>query len=336
MSDARPHAPKKRGDKERLDGVLVIDKPRGPTSHDAVAKLRRALGTSEIGHAGTLDPMATGVLVVCVGEATKLSPWLTAADKAYEATIALGAETDTLDAEGTVTRRADVPLAILRALEGIKSGRVHEHLVRAVGHEKERTLQVPPAVSAIRKDGVRSYERARKGEVTELEPRPVHVVGIELLDGGIDPDGHGGWLAVTCQVGKGYYVRSLARDLAASLGTLGHLSALRRTRSGAFEVEEAMALDTPADELAARVIALARAATRALPEVRLTEAGARDARFGRAVRAEDMSGGSAGEGPPTAGVPRAWLDPEGRLVAVGERGEDGSGRVLRGFAAEIA
>jgi tRNA pseudouridine55 synthase len=313
----------------RLDGVLVIDKPRGPTSHDAVARLRRALGTSEIGHAGTLDPMATGVLVVCVGEATKLSPWLTAADKAYEATIALGAETDTLDAEGTVTRRADVPLAVLEALERIKSGKVHDHLVRAVLHEKERTLQVPPAVSAIKKDGVRAYARARKGEAQELAPRAVRAMGIELLDGGIDADGGGGWLALTCHVAKGYYVRSLARDLAASLGTLGHLSALRRTRSGPFEESESMPLDTPGDELAARVIALPRAATRALPEVRLTEAGTRDARFGRAVQVEDMTGGE-GDAP---GAPLAWLDPEGRLVAVGERTEEGTGRVLRGFGA---
>src|SRR5271156_236165 len=109
-----------------LDGVLVIDKPRGPTSHDVVAKLRRVLGTSEIGHAGTLDPMATGVLVMCVGEATKLSSWLTAADKAYEATVALGAETDSLDADGEVTRRAPVALAILEALDRLKSGKVHD------------------------------------------------------------------------------------------------------------------------------------------------------------------------------------------------------------------
>ncbi len=317
-----------RAPRERLDGVLVIDKPRGPTSHDVVARLRRTLGTREIGHAGTLDPMATGVLVVCAGEATKLSPWLTAADKAYEATIALGVETDSLDADGTITRRADVPRSILEALERIKSGKVHEHLARAAQHEKDRTLQVPPAVSAIKKDGVRSYERARKGEAEELAPRPVHVEAIDLLDGGIDADGRGGWLAVTCDVAKGYYVRALARDLAAALGTLGHLTALRRLRSGAFEIEEAMPLDTPADELAARVVALARAATRALPEVRLTEAGARDARFGRAVRVEDMSG--AAESRSREGA-HAWLDGGGKLVAIGERNADGSGRVVRGF-----
>ncbi len=324
---------RERAPQERLDGVLVIDKPRGPTSHDVVAKLRRVLGTREIGHAGTLDPMATGVLVVCVGEATKLSPWLTAADKAYEATVALGAETDTLDAEGTITKRSDVALSVLEALDRIKAGKIHDHLARAVAHEAARTLQVPPLVSAIRTDGVRSYDRVRKLEdgakAEELPPRPVAVRAIELLDGGIDPDGRGGWLALTCHVGKGYYVRSLARDLAASLGTLGHLTALRRLRSGPFELDEAMPLDTPGDELAARVIDVARAAARALPAQLLTEAGARDARFGRAVRAEDMPG-DAGKGP------HAWLDAAGALVAVGERAEDGAGRVLRGFAAPKA
>ena len=130
---------------------------------------------------------------------------------------------------------------------------------------------------------------------------------------------------MTCEVTKGYYVRALARDLAASLGTLGHLTALRRTRSGPFELDEAMPLDTPADELAARVIALSRAATRALPEARLTESGARDARFGRVVRAEDIAWHGDG--------PHAWLDVDGGLVAVGEREEGGSGRVVRGFSA---
>ncbi|MGO8994192.1 MAG: tRNA pseudouridine(55) synthase TruB [Polyangiaceae bacterium] len=319
--------PRKSGD--RVDGVLVLDKPRGPTSHDAVARVRRALGTREVGHAGTLDPMATGVLVVCVGEATKLSPWLTAADKTYEATIAFGAETDTLDAEGTVTRRADVPLALLEAFERVRSGTVHDHLARAVASERSRTMQVPPTVSAIKKDGVRSYVRARSAEGVDAEalaPRPVTLHALDLLDGGIDPDGHGGWLAVKCHVSKGFYVRALARDLAATLGTLGHLTALRRTRSGPFETDEAVPLDTPGDELAARLIPLARAAIRALPEARLTESGVRDARFGRAVRAEDIAWSGGGESGPCA-----WLDGEGGLVAVGERSEDGTGRVIRGF-----
>ncbi len=308
-------------------GVLVIDKPRGPTSHDVVAMLRRALRTREIGHAGTLDPMATGVLVVCVGEATKLAPWLTAADKAYEATIALGAETDTLDAEGTITKRADVPRSMIDALARFKPEHVHDHIQAALDHELARTSQVPPQVSAIRKDGVRSYERARKGEEVEHAPRPVSVQRIAALDGGASEDG-GAWLAVTCDVAKGYYVRSLARDLAASLGTLGHLTSLRRTRSGSFVIDEAMPLDTPGDELAARIIAIEHAASRALPEVRLTETGERDARFGRPVRSEDFGG------PPSEGA-HAWLAVDGTLVAVGERDRDGVGRVIRGFTRSI-
>ena len=314
-----------------FSGVLVIDKPRGPTSHDVVARLRRSLRTREIGHAGTLDPMATGVLVVCVGEATKLSPWLTAADKAYEATIALGAETDTLDAEGTIVKRADVPRSMLDALAHFKPERVHDHIAAAIANEHARTHQVPPAVSAIRKDGVRSYERARKGEDVEHAPRPVSVRAIAVLDGGADADG-GGWIAITCDVSKGYYVRALARDLAASLGTLGHLTALRRTRSGSFVIDEAMPLDTPGDELAARMIAIEHAASRALPQVRLTETGERDARFGRPVRAEDFTSASDLE----ASGPHAWLAADGTLVAVGERDADGVGRVIRGFARATA
>jgi tRNA pseudouridine55 synthase len=317
-----------------LDGVLVIDKPRGPTSHDVVARLRRTLGTREVGHAGTLDPMATGVLVVCLGEATKLSSWLAASDKAYEATIALGAETDTLDADGTVTKRADVPLAILEALDRIRAGSVHPHIERALAAERARTTQVPPAVSAIKKDGVRSYADARRkqqlGETpAPLEPRAVAIRALEAIGGGRDEGARTGWLAVTCDVTKGFYVRALARDLAEALGTLGYLTALRRLRSGPFDIEEAMPLDTPADELAARLIKVERAATRALPVARLTESGTRDARFGRALRPEDASW-------TTSSGPHAWLGPQGELVAVGERTEDGTGRVLRGFASEPA
>ena len=308
-------------------GVLVIDKPRGPTSHDVVAKLRRALRTREIGHAGTLDPMATGVLVVCVGEATKLAPWLTAADKAYEATIALGAETDSLDAEGAVKRRADVPRSMIDALSRFKVDHVHEHIQAALARELARTEQVPPAVSAIRKDGVRSHERVRNGEEVEHPPRPVTVRSIAALGGGVDADG-GAWLAVACDVSKGYYVRSLGRDLAASLGTLGHLTALRRIQSGSFVVDEAMLLDTPSDELTARMITIEHAAVRALPEARLTETGERDARFGRRVRSEDFVH-ERHDGP------HAWLAPDGALVAVGERDAEGLGQVIRGFARPV-
>src|SRR5882672_8301191 len=140
-----------RGAAVEVCGVLIVDKPGGMTSHDVVQRLRKRLNTRAIGHAGTLDPMATGVLVVAVGEATKLAPYLTAADKAYEATIALGVATDTLDAEGQETKRVDVPRSMIEALEKFRANSVHPHIARALDAERARTSQVPPAFSAIKK-----------------------------------------------------------------------------------------------------------------------------------------------------------------------------------------
>jgi tRNA pseudouridine55 synthase len=299
-------------------GVLVIDKPRGPTSHDVVARIRKALGTREVGHAGTLDPMATGVLVVAIGEATKLVPWLTAHDKAYEATLALGVETDTLDAEGRETAREALDPDLVEALAASRGPSVAPRLRVALEQERERTEQVPPAFSAIQQGGQRAHHRARRGEVVELAPRPVRVASLEVLACSDDPP----FVTLGLEVAKGYYVRSLGRDLARALGTVGHLTALRRTRSGCFTVDEALPLDTPADELAARVEQLARVAARALPVARLTGTGARDAAHGRRVQAEDIDAPSPG--------PCAWLDERGVLVAVGEI-EEGRGRVIRGF-----
>jgi tRNA pseudouridine55 synthase len=307
-----------------LCGVLVVDKPRGPTSHDVVARLRRALRTREIGHSGTLDPMATGVLVAAIGEATKLVPYLTGADKSYEATLALGIETDTLDAEGRETARVAVPPATLAALQNLGRADADAELLAALAAERARTSQVPPAFSAIKTDGERSHARARRGEALELVARPVTVHALEVRGGGAEPTP---WLSIIVRAGKGYYVRSLARDLACRLGTVGHLTALRRTASGTFTVEDAVPPDAPADELAARMLPLARAAQRALPALVLTEHAAREARFGRPVPLDDAPGIALG--------PHAWLDPGGRLVAIGERdargGADGNGRVLRGF-----
>ncbi len=305
------------------DGVLVIDKPRGPTSHAVVARVRRLLSRREVGHAGTLDPMATGVLVVAIGEATKLVPYLTAENKSYEATIALGVATDTLDAEGTETARVPPSDALKAALAKSTGAFVAAEIEAALAIERARTSQVPPAFSAIKQAGERAYEKARRGETPELAARSVSVASLRLLDASDDPP----WLAVAMEVAKGYYVRSLARDLAASLGTVGHLTALRRTRSGSFALDEALSMDTPADELAARVLPLAHAAARVLPVAELAENGVIDARHGRPVRAEDIAASSRG-----ASVPRAWLDARGVLVAIGDMNEDGTGRVLRGFA----
>jgi tRNA pseudouridine55 synthase len=306
-----------------LDGVIVIDKPRGPTSHDVVWRLRKALGVRAIGHAGTLDPMATGVLVTAVGEATKLVPWLTAHDKGYEATIALGVETDTLDAEGLEVQRVPPSDALCAALRGSHGVESSPALRAAFEEERARTLQAPPVYSAIRSGGERAFARARRGEVVALEPRPVVVRRLELVASSAEPP----LLKVALDVGKGYYVRALARDLARALGTVGHLTELRRTRSGCFAIAEAQPLDTPADALRGAVEPLARAAARALPIARLTLAGARDARHGRPVLAGDL------EGSPSPLTPCAWLDADGELIAVGQLEEGGQGRVLRGFGA---
>jgi tRNA pseudouridine55 synthase len=312
-------APPDRRRDELAGGVLVIDKPAGPTSHDVVKRLRRLLRTPSVGHAGTLDPMATGVLVVAIGEATKLVPWLSAHDKSYEATIALGVETDTLDAEGRETRRRAPTDATVAALARSRPGAVDEALEVAFRVERERSMQVPPAYSAIRTDGERSFDRARRGEAVELAPRPARLLRIELVACVAEPC----TLEVSVDVGKGYYVRALARDLAATLGTVGHLVALRRTRSGCFSLDEAVAPDLPPEELRARLQPLARAAARALPVVRLTEAGAREARHGRVVRPADMDVTTPG--------PSAWLAPDGDLVAIGALEPDGVGRVIRGM-----
>jgi tRNA pseudouridine55 synthase len=280
-----------------MDGVIVVDKPRGPTSHDVVLRVRKTLGTREVGHAGTLDPMATGVLVVGVGEATKLIPYLTAGEKTYEATVKLGIATDTLDAEGKETSRAEVPPDFSSCLPG------------ALDAERARARQVPPAFSAIHADGERAHEKARRGEAVDLPGREVSVRTLEAVH--IDAE----YIHLRLTVSKGYYVRSLARDLAAALGTVGHLTALRRTRSGAFDLSDASPLDAP------KLIPLATAATRTLPTVDLTEIGATNAHHGRNVAVEDLSSSAAG--------PAAWLH-AGNLVAIGEM-RDGVGRVLRGF-----
>jgi tRNA pseudouridine55 synthase len=306
-----------------LDGVLVVDKPRGPTSHDVVWRLRRTLGVRAIGHAGTLDPTATGVLVAAVGEATKLVPWLTEHDKSYEATIVLGIETDTLDAEGVEVRRLAPSQELREALRGSSGAELPSVLRAAFEAERRRTLQAPPAYSAIRAGGERAFARARRGEHVELAPRPVVVRRLVLLASSSEPPS----LKVSLDVGKGYYVRALARDLACALGSVGHIGELRRTRSGCFVAEDAHPLDAPADVLRAAIEPLAHAAARALPVARLSDAGVRDARHGRVVQAADLEGSSG------LLTPCAWVDAAGALVAVGRLEEGGHGRVLRGFGA---
>lgn len=314
--------------------VLVVDKPRGPTSHDVVAKLRRALRTKQVGHCGTLDPMATGVLVVAVDDGTKLVPWLTADDKTYEATVRLGIATDSLDAEGVET--ASVPLGdeLRAALEALGAreplgardaaasppAALPSLLAQALASERARTMQMPPAISAIRVGGERAHEIARRGEAPELALRECAVRRLEVLGGGLEPEPH---LRLVVEVTKGYFVRSLARDLAEALGTVGHLTALRRTRSGAFTIEDAVSLDRAPEELRAALLPIERAAARALPVSVLTDEGVRAAGFGQRLMPGQLREPHA--------VPSAWLDEAGALVAVGQVEPDGGGRVLRGF-----
>jgi tRNA pseudouridine55 synthase len=204
----------------------VVDKPEGPTSHDVVAWARRALGTRAVGHAGTLDPFASGVLVVLVGEATKLSAHATEDDKWYRAELALGHETDTLDREGRVLDEVPVP-PLVRA-------RVEAALATFVGTHP----QVPPAYSALKQDGVALHTRARRGE--EVVPPARQVTLHEAALDTFAPDR----FVLSLHTGKGYYVRSLGRDLARALQARGHLSALRRTASGRYRIDDALVGDT--------------------------------------------------------------------------------------------
>lgn len=211
-------------------GILLLDKPQGPTSHDLVSRTRRALGTRKVGHAGTLDPMATGLMILGVESSTRLLTYLVGLDKEYTATIRLGEATTTDDAEGEVTAAVDAS-----ALEDAA-------IAAAVAELTGEISQVPSTFSAIKVEGRRSYDRARAGEEVELAPRAVTVSAFEVL--AVRREGALVDLDVRVAVSSGTYVRALARDLGAALGVGGHLTALRRTRVGPFDV--AAAAEEPA------------------------------------------------------------------------------------------
>jgi tRNA pseudouridine55 synthase len=271
--------------------VVVIDKPGGLTSFDVVARVRRALGERRVGHTGTLDPMATGVLPICVGDATKLVPFLMSGDKEYEAELRLGVTTDSLDATGTVTSETNAA--------NVSRSDVERALPGFVGAIQQR----PPMHSALRVGGQRLYELARRGIEVEREPRTVVVHALEVVD--FAPPL--ATLRVRC--GKGTYVRSLAADLGAVLGVGAHLTALRRTRVGPFTVAQAVALDTlaPATPLMTPAEALADHAT-----VPLDDAQVRDVRAGKLRTIAEL------RAPDGAGSHVRLLDPHGTLVAVAE------------------
>ena len=209
-------------------GILNLDKPAGWTSHDVVAWVRRVLGEKRVGHAGTLDPMATGVLLVCVGQATRVVEYLTAGQKVYRAEAQMGATTDTYDADGQTLTTTPVPPLTAADLQVALAG--------FVGEIRQR----PPAYSAIKQGGEAAYRKARRGEAVELPARSVTIHGIELLDW--DPAASKVTIEVTC--GPGTYIRSLSHDLGQVLGCGAVLTRLTRTRSSQFAIEDAVDLDT--------------------------------------------------------------------------------------------
>ena len=210
-------------------GILLVDKPAGLTSHDVVARTRRAFGTRKVGHAGTLDPMATGLLVIGIEGATRLLTYIVGADKTYAATIRLGQTTSSDDADGDIVRQADP-----EAWSAVTDDAVAAGIAALTGE----ISQVPSSVSAIKVDGERAYDLARDGEVVELAPRPVEIHHLTLVD---QPDNDRAVFEAEC--GKGTYVRALARDMGRILGTFGHICALRRTLVGPFSENDMIPLD---------------------------------------------------------------------------------------------
>lgn len=259
-----------------MNGLLVVDKPAGWTSHDVVGRVRRLAGTKKVGHAGTLDPMATGVLVLGIGKATRLLGLITRHDKRYAATVDFGATTTTEDAEGEVVSRHDISGLTRAAVEAAAS--------RFVGE----ISQVPPAVSAISVGGVRSYTRARRGETVSLPARQVVVHSFTVLsfaDGCAEVEVH-------CSAGT--YVRALARDLGAALGVGGHLKALRRSASGPYALP-APTLDTLAEDgVEKHLVPLADAARAAFPSRVVSDEVARQVATGMRVTLPDAPDGAFG------------------------------------------
>jgi len=285
---------------------VVVDKPGGMTSHDVVARVRRLAGTRRVGHAGTLDPMATGVLVLGVGRATRLLGHLALTDKAYDATIRLGSATTTDDTEGEVIATTDA------------SQITDDRIAGAVAALTGGLDQVPSSVSAIKVDGRRAYKRVRQGELVTLAPRRVTVTRFEVVAtrrnaATVDLD-----VVVECSTGT--YVRALARDVGDALGVGGHLTALRRERVGPYDLAQARTLDQLALELT--VLPLAAAAGASFPRRDVDAPAALDVSHGRPLPA---SGGGAG--------PVAVFGPDGALLALMADCDDGLARSLAVFSA---
>jgi tRNA pseudouridine55 synthase len=284
-------------------GLVVVDKPGGLTSHDVVARVRRLAGTRKVGHAGTLDPMATGVLVLGVNRATRLLGHLTLADKRYDATIRLGVTTTTDDAEGEVVETRSTDALTETAVRTALSGFVGE------------IDQVPSAVSAIKVDGKRAYARVRAGEEVDLPARRVTIHSLDVVATSLDRHGGAVDVEVSVHCSSGTYVRSIARDLGVSLGVGGHLTALRRTTVGPFGLTDARTLDALAEHFT--MTPIADAARAAFPALALDDAQAADVRVGRRLNLD-------------LGATTALFAPDGEFLALYEPG-DGSARAVAVF-----
>ncbi|MEV0118960.1 tRNA pseudouridine(55) synthase TruB [Streptomyces sp. NPDC050844] len=293
------------------DGLVIVDKPSGFTSHDVVAKMRGIAKTRRVGHAGTLDPMATGVLVLGVERATKLLGHLALTEKEYLGTIRLGQNTVTDDAEGEITSSADA--------SRIRRDAIDAGIAKLSGD----IMQVPSKVSAIKIDGKRSYARARKGEDFEIPARPVKISSFTVYDvrDAVAEDGTPVLdLVVSVVCSSGTYIRALARDLGAGLGVGGHLTALRRTRVGPYKLDSAKTIDQLQEELT--VMPVADAAAAAFPRWDVDEK--RSKLLLNGVRIE-MPNEYAGAGPV------AVFDPEGRFLVLAEE-QKGKAKSLAVFA----
>ena len=299
-----------------MNGVLVIDKPAGPTSHDVVAVVRRAIGLTRVGHTGTLDPLATGVLPLVIGGATRLASFMSGADKEYVAKIRMGAATETYDAEGAGgrVRSPGESLEPIAAVTTLTEAAVSE----AVSAFSGRYLQTPPAYSAKKVGGTPAYKLARQGKPVDVKPVEVTVTEIELrryADGLAD-------VRLVCS--SGFYVRSLAHDLGQRLGCGAHLEGLQRTRAGAFRLEHAVPLGDVVAEgpsAASRSLVPMNALLTHLPAVVLTERGAERAHHGAQLRPQDLT-------PPTLPSERVdgpvrLLGGDGALVGLAEAKPDG-------------
>ncbi|WP_414672712.1 tRNA pseudouridine(55) synthase TruB [Kocuria sp. UBA5001] len=327
---AREDVPSPAPSLPRVAGLVVVDKPLGWTSHDVVSRMRRLAGTRKVGHAGTLDPAASGVLVLGVERATKLLTYVTGADKTYETTIRLGAATVTDDAEGDVVRQA--PPERLEAL-------TEEQVRAAVGKLTGEIQQVPSSVSAIKVNGERSYARVRRGEDVELAARPVTVREFTVHTVTRPTDAAAVDLTATVTCTSGTYIRALARDLGEALGVGGHLMALRRTRVGSFTLEQAHTLEELTEQVRSggtvSTVPLDIAARGLFPVRELSAVQATDLSHGRRIAAEGKTlavSGDSGDGVV------ACFAPDGTLVALAEergRGEKRYATSVLGIAAGV-